>query len=131
MLHRISQRVRSEPCDGLEQSHVVVSILFELTRIDGERPKQEVVLEQRQRSHRTILDRRFRVYVDEVKTRMKLVNWGSIRQRKPCDSFSECDRSCGQLLRILADSVAGGRVTFGLVVKIDDASVEGYDVAHL
>src|SRR4051812_10392776 len=62
---------------------------------------------------------------------MKLVDRASIRECKPGDAFTECDATSGEFLTILAGDVPRGRVTFLLVVKVNDARVERHHVAHL
>src|SRR5215213_8707253 len=131
MLHRICQRIRSEPRHRLQQPYVIVRVLLEVDGIDGQCAQQHVILEQRQGRHRAILNRCLGIYVCEIKTRMKLVNGTSIRECKPGNAFTQSDAPSGELLSILAGAVACGSVTALLVVKEDDTGVERNDVAHL
>jgi len=62
---------------------------------------------------------------------MKLINRASICQRETRYTLARCDASAGQLLGVLAGDVASGRITFVLVVKVNNAGVERNDVAHL
>src|SRR6185369_8771578 len=62
---------------------------------------------------------------------MKLINRASICQREAGYTLTRCDASAGQLLGVLAGDVASGRITFVLVVKVNNAGVERNDVAHL
>ena len=61
---------------------------------------------------------------------MKLVDRTAVRQCEAGDSFTESYAPSGQFLNVLADNVASSRITFRVVVEVNDAGVEGHYVAH-
>src|SRR5688572_29772691 len=61
---------------------------------------------------------------------MKLVNRAAISECETSDAFTQRDTSRREFLGVLANYVTRGRVTFHIVVEVNDAGVKRYDVTN-
>src|ERR1700754_1598763 len=124
MLHCIPQGVGSKTSNSFEQPHVVVRILFQVTRVDGDYAQHRVIFKKRQGSHRAKLDACLRVYVGEVQTGMELVYRTAICESESCYTFTRSYSTARKFLPVLPNYVPSCRVAFPRIAEISNPGIK-------